>query len=96
VAGEAGDFVLLQASLMPTAAFTLAAKGALLLQPPPVFTFSLGFLPGTGELAVSGSFPDLGAGVEGITLFTQALVILASDGLVASSGQGLVLLDRSF
>jgi len=92
--GQAGDSALLLFSAMPGGFFLPGKHGDLLLGGT-LLVIPLLPLPPSGQLPLSLTVPELGAGLQGIALYLQAATCAAGD-CTLGTGSALVLLDASF
>ena len=93
--GLPGEFVALLNSPAVGTSYEPGAQGQLLLST--LFDLELvGVVPPSGTLAFATSFPSLGPGVEGLTLFVQSLFVDGNGQLTLGPGLAPVVVDASF
>ncbi|MFT7665138.1 MAG: hypothetical protein ACI87A_003373, partial [Planctomycetota bacterium] len=92
--GAPGDFAILNVSANPAGNYFASVSGSVVLESPLLLLRVMGQIPASGTLSKSFTLNELGAGVEGITLYSQGSFANAS-GLFVGGGSMIVLLDDS-
>lgn len=73
----------------------LPAYGGTLVLASPTFVFPIGALPASGSLSITGTIPELGAGVDGIASYLQ-VATCGGPACFLGSASAILLLDASF
>jgi len=95
VAAPAGAAVALVLAPAPGLQWVGKVVGPLQVAVPPLL-LAVGAVPPSGTLEISALLPELGAGIDSVSLFLQALSALPGQAPEASSASVLVGLDAAF
>lgn len=95
VEGQIGDTAFLFVGATQTAAYAYAISGALVVDP--LLLLPIGVIGPSGSVTIQATLPNLGAGIDGFPLFTQAFTAEAGTGYIrAGSPAVTLLLDSQF
>lgn len=93
--GDPGDLAAVLGAALPGTSWQPGANGQLLVGVP--FQVRIvGTVPASGLLELTTAFPDLGPGVEHVTLFTQPLFLGTGGALTLGAPHTAVVLDSGF